>query len=71
MFRKLNKKNENKERGLLCNHNWNDDQCTLEILPIRRMVYPLSYTMQCRYCKEIICVQADAIRNVERFIKND
>lgn len=53
----------------MCCHDVNKNECTLYILPNRRMVLPNVYTMQCSECHEIFSIKDEDIED-KNFIKN-
>ena len=52
----------------MCEHDFRKPTDTLTLLPIRRMVSPGKYILQCKECGQIICVSEDEIDKIETFI---
>lgn len=53
---------------IMCQHDFRQPDDTLTLLPIRRMVSPGRYILQCKECGQIICVNENEVDKIETFI---
>ena len=73
IFNKRKRKTEYKNNtdNVKCNHDVNDNNCTLELMPDLYFVYPPVYFMACQHCKEVLEIPKKDIKNIERFRRSN
>ena len=52
----------------MCQHDYTQPIDTLTILPVRRMVSPPTYILQCQCCGQILTVKQSEIERIKEFI---
>lgn len=52
----------------MCEHDFRRPTDTLTLLPIRRMVSPAKYILQCKECGQIITVNENEVGKIDTFL---